>query len=340
MKKESIGLIDVLNNLVKGFKNINLDGCSEPSEVTVVYRSIFGNDYKDINKEVIAKKLSEKKEWKAFYNFLNDRDCLWMDLIGCDSFSDKIKKQIFFATISMDDNVAKARKGYLDAYKKKIKVIPIDLFIQLFFIDKKRLLNGLKKFGSIEERTIKSLGEKLEIIQSNGFAISFSSKQKCTLENDFAILNVNEKSFEKIDSFEKDTSDYINKHKISYSSEIKNLLESFEYYKPNSETISITPPTPLSDFSKLIARFNRSLHPATTFLYFVPIHCPDGSVGLFCYGSKSDNLLDSNTIDELRLLSYSLLYPYVSSYKSAWDSKHVIKESIKSAKSIITIKII
>ena len=337
MKKESNSLIDVLNNIVKGYKDIKLeDGCIEPSKVTVAYRSIFGNEYKDINTEIIAEQLSEEKEgesekegkWKAFYNFLKGRDGLWMDLIGCDSFSDKIKKQIFFATISMDAKVAKERELLLDAYKKLIKSIPLDLFIQLFFIDRERFLNGLKIKESIDKVKIKSFEDRLVKIQSNGFVLSFSSKQdnESLVQNndDYPlILNVSVRSFNDFNDFKKEIKN-IDVQKISFPLEVKKLLESFDY-KPKPETAT------LSDLSTLIARFNQSLHSEIKFLYFVPIHCPDGSVGLFCYGSKADKLLDSNTIDELRLLSYNLLYPYVSSYKSAWDSKQVIKESIKSA---------
>ena len=340
MKAESNSLIDVLNNIVKGYKDIKLDGLTEPSEVTVAYRSIFGNEYKDINKEIIAEQLSEEIEkegesekegkWKAFYNFLKGRDCLWMDLIGCDSFSDKIKKQIFFATISMNDDVANQRGKFLDAYKKLIKSIPLDLFIQLFFIDRERFLNGLKRKESVDKETIKSLVDSLVKIQSNGFVLSFSLNQDNESLNqdneskDYPrVLDVRVESFENYDDFETEIKN-IDVQKISYPLEVKKLLESFDYkLKPETAT--------LSDLSTLIARFNRSLHSQITFLYFVPIHCPDGSVGLFCYGSKAANLLDSDTIDELKLLSYNLLYPYVSSYKSAWDSKQVIKESIKSA---------
>ena len=74
---------------------------------------------------------------------------------------------------------------------------------------------------------------------------------------------------------------------------------------------------------------NKSLHKDVHYVYFLPIPCPDGSNGLVCFGSEKQLSNEDRCL--LDALSFDILYPFVSSYKTAWQRKELFKESIKSA---------
>lgn len=82
-------------------------------------------------------------------------------------------------------------------------------------------------------------------------------------------------------------------------------------------------------FIKSVCDLNKSLHEEVKYVYFLPIPCPDGSNGLVCFGTKEP--LDSEDRSLLNALSFDILYPFVSSYKTAWQYRRIQIECIKAA---------
>lgn len=330
--------IDVLYNINSGLKGVKLNGCTELEQIKSAYRSIFGEEYaKDSNKEIIATQLKGSRI-SGMKNFLEDRGCCWIDFIGCDSFSEKKKKQIFFATVSRTKEIFKQRSTLLESYSALVsQEIPIDIFVQLFFTDKNLFLERLKSKDSINK-----IDKVLERVQENGFVIPLASpyygdcKKQSSDDDSPFLLDVY--GYKKISqaNVHSESPYYLNNNQfIEEITALKERKKNLSLYIEMEYFLrKVVKHQDLPDLVKVVTKFNKSLYPKEVkLLYFIPNHCPDGAVGLFCYGSN--RLLTKKELDELKLLSFNILYPYVSSYKSAWENKQVVKESIKSAVSAI-----
>lgn len=337
MKNNSQDLYDILNDIVYGLKNVKIDGCVELSQIKRAYRSIFGKEYEeDENKEIIATTLNGRM--KGLHPFLDERGCCWIDFIGCDSFSNKYKKQIFFATVSKNLDVYKKRKKFLSMYSKLVnKEIPVDIFVQLFFTDREQFLKKLKRNSDISK-----ISKTLEKIQNDGFVIPLSKSfyedsRKLKWDEKPLIIDVlgcrhsqndsrsiYNQFYRTENSFGNAVQDLIQRKKSGLK-----LYDQMEIFLRKTSKCQDLP-----DLIKIVTIFNKSLYPKeVNLLYFIPSHCPDGAVGLFCYGAK--RTLSEKELSEIKLLSYNILYPYVTSYKSAWENKQIVNESIKSAVSAI-----
>ena len=328
-------LFEILNDIVYGLKDVKTSGCNV-SQIKSAYRAIFGDEYaKNENKEIVASKLNGRME--GLSKFLTERGCCWIDFIGCDSFSNKYRKQIFFATVSRDEEVYENRNLFLSAYSKLLnEKKPVDIFVQLFFVDKEKFIERLN--SKSESNRIR---KTLDKIQKDGFVIPLSKrfyiecKEKSDDEEPLLVdalecrlPQTDDKQLEKMFyESDKDFSEAINniierRTKLRLYSQMELFLRKFSKHQDMPELI------------KIVTKFNKSLFPSeVNLLYFIPTHCPDETVGLFCYGAKET--LSKRELREIKLLSYNILYPYITSYKSAWENEKIIKESIKSAVSAI-----
>lgn len=329
-------LFEILNDIVYGLKNVKTVGCVELSQIKSAYRAIFGEEYaKNENKEIIASKLNGRM--RGLSNFLTERGCCWIDFIGCDSFSNKNKKQIFFATVSRDEEVYENRNLFLSTYSKLVnEKKPVDIFVQLFFVDKDKFIERLNSKSDSNR-----IANTLEKIQKDGFVIPLSKEhyEKCKEEGSgenplivdalgCRLTQTDDKQLETM--FYGSDKDFVDA--IDDLIERKTKLRLYDQMELLLRKLSKRQDIP--ELAKIVTIFNKSLLPSEVkLLYFIPTHCPDEAVGLFCYGAKET--LSERELKEIKLLSYNILYPYVTSYKSAWENEKIIKESIKSAVSAI-----
>jgi hypothetical protein len=301
-KDKRVLLLNTLASVREKFDEITLGNSLLEDDVKKAYRCIFNNKDKkpDYGEDLKCDVITSKCGIEALDGFLDEMGSCWLDFFGSDSFSDsKEKKQVFFATICKNRLASSARTKHVEQYNIFLNnKVPVDVFIQLFFVSDRRI----KKINR----------KKLNNVQDKGFYIDYGRASdnpeygkdiednlKCTKQNLLKVL---------IDILKLEKKEKL--YKLDYS-QLCNL-------KNNEER-----------FIKSVCDLNKSLHKKVKYVYFMPIPCPDGSNGLVCFGTK--NHLDSEDRSLLNALSFDILYPFVSSYKTAWQRKELQIESIKSA---------
>lgn len=296
---------NVLPSIREKLKNIQIDGDATLDDVKKEYRKLFNNDeyhYEEdehINSDILVEKCGIKNI-ADFYKLLG---CCWIDFFGCDSFSEtQEKKQIFFATLCSEDS-AVSREVVVKDYKRWLKnKIPVDIFIQIFFATEEELEQY----------------QYLKRIPKEGFFIKFKKQNP---KPDYT---------EEFKSVKKE----ICKKEILFEAIEKSINEEKGLLYIDYEC-KFGPNTTLTDeahFIKGVCDINWSLHKEVENVYFMPIPCPDGSIGLVCLGAKT---LDPNDLNQINTFAFSVLYPFVSSYKTVWHRIRLKKEAIKSAKAAI-----
>lgn len=285
------------------------------------YRRVFGEEYtEDSTTDIIAEKVRREKvdeneiiskyKDKSFFKFLSKHHCCWIDFIGCDSFSSKYNKQLFFSTVSMKEKDVERRQRFLNVYKDLLSkgTIPVDIFVQLFFTNKQ----SIEEKVQTDPKSTDILG-KLNEIRSKGLLVSFKN---CNNDSKYVVsTTINCKPVKEVEEL-----DFPN-IKIDLLDELVGFLQTLvNHGEP-------------SDLVKKVALLNRSLHKNVHHLYFIPIKSPDGALGLFCYGSKT--ILNPDERKNLLIFAYNILSPFVLAYKSAWENQQITKEAIKSAISAI-----
>lgn len=347
-------LHNVLNDVINSFEII---GASKTNSKKNVYKEDVKKKYREIFKRDVNKNpdIGTYKVW-AYENiksnklpeygvedeiiadelvspsadlkvFLEKHGCCWIDFVGCDNFSDTEDKiQIFFATISQTVDVMKQREPFLLAYKQLLERYPVDILVQLFFANTK----SVTKHKDI-----------ISAIQKEGLIIPFTRKHYNEVSMLFSRMKSSRPILVDYDLLldENDEFDVYETGDEFWSNVEKNVPnKDFLVEEINSflSTIANKDKTEgsFSNLIKIVAKFNKSLYPEKVrLLYFIPIHCPDGSYGLFCYGANK--VLYEKQLEDIKLLAYNILYPYVSAYKSAYEKEMIVKESIKSAVSAI-----
>lgn len=287
------------------------------------YRGVFGEEYTHNNDDIIAEEvrrdvvdnygIKEKEKDRSFSQFLSNHHCCWIDFIGSDSFSCGEKKQVFFSTVSMSRKDVDRREKFLKEYNRLLAAgVPVDIFVQLFFSD----IDQIKENETLKKDELKCARviQLLKEIQCRGLLISFGE----------GIGNGGIVSTQIVCS------------PVESESELR-FDENTSTSKLNDEIVqfldAMIEGRDVSPLVKGVATLNRSLHKKVQYLYFKPLHSPDGAIGLFCYGSKK--LLNWKELRELLIFAFNIMSPFVSAYKSAWENQQIIKESIKSAVSAI-----
>lgn len=318
-------LINSVYQSISQLRYIDIDNKEKNNLEAVIkaYRGVFGNEYTKNMGEIVAKDvrrdirdicgLISKDSNRSFYQFLSNHHCCWIDFIGSDFFSCNTKKQVFFSTVSMSREDVETRARFLNEYNRLLDAgYPVDIFVQLFFSDISRINDN--EYLKTNTQKAPQIIQLLKQIQTLGLQVDFGSVGKCSeivstqirckpVENEADLL------FEDISPAP------------SLDDEIVGFLNSL------LEGNSVSP------LVHKVALLNRSLHKQVNHLYFLPLHSPDGAIGLYCYGSKK--LLSWKERRDLLVFSYSIMSPFVSAYKSAWENQQIIKESIKSAVSAI-----
>ena len=333
-------LFNILEDIVYGLKDVNTENVQK-NEIKEKYRDIFrkktsssfGEKY-DKDEEIVAENVFSPR---GLGEFLEKRGCCWIDFIGCDNFSDKgLKKQIFFASISQTNKIKSIREKFLLPYNLLIQDNPIDIFVQLFFancdqfhnVNSKEILHTIQEYGFIvpfSRRFFKKVSLYYSHLRNCPAILNYDC---LTDKDDSGNLNVYDDLTQASQMFIDDVKNGNKQGKFKTLNEEIDILINTIYANRNSSN------TKFSELVNLVVKFNKSLYPDEVgLLYFIPVHCPEGTIGLFCYGSNK--VLSENQLDDLKLLSYNILSPYVSAYKSAWEKELVVRESIKSAVSAI-----
>lgn len=318
-------LLDILIEIAESLKAVSIGKKFNFADIKKEYKdAIFKvKSIEERGGNIVSSNL-KSKSLKQFYE---DHACCWVNYIGCDSFSDKIKRQVFFSSILMEDEDHTKNNELLTINDRIFEIynsmlddkIPVDLWVQLFFIDSQMLA------GFFESQGIsKTEGEKLlrvfQYIQENGIMIPLRSDAKQSKTSSIKTLFINKNikpvSIKTINCLR------INKNKTNFAKELVSILHSVSNNQRHS-----------SYLSDKILKLNKSLHHKVRFLYYLPAEGANGAVGVIIYGAKRE--LSPMEIRDVKLLGYNILFPYVSAYKSAWENQMVIKESIKSAISAI-----
>lgn len=318
-------LLDILIEIAESLKAVSIGKKFNFADIKKEYKdAIFKvKSIEERGGNIVSSNL-KSKSLKQFYE---DHACCWVNYIGCDSFSDKIKRQVFFSSILMEDEDHTKNNDLLTINDRIFEIynsmlddkIPVDLWVQLFFIDSQMLA------GFFESQGIsKTEGEKLlrvfQYIQENGIMIPLRSDAKQSKTSSIKTLFINKNikpvSIKTINCLR------INKNKTDFAKELVSILHSVSNNQRHS-----------SYLSDKIFKLNKSLHHKVRFLYYLPAEGANGAVGVIIYGAKRE--LSPMEIRDVKLLGYNILFPYVSAHKSVWEKQMVIKESIKSAISAI-----
>ena len=287
------------------------------------YRGVFGEEYTKNTTEIIAEEVRRdirrsdgsvtKDNDKSFYKFLRQHHCCWIDFIGCDDFSSKAKKQVFFSTVSMSKNDVYTRSKFLSEYNELLNNgVPVDIFVQLFFTDPETL--SRQEVFKNNPRSVQII-QKLKTIQTQGLLVNFGNKRK---SDGIVSAELPCKPVLKETKLQFDQLDLDN---YSLCNEIVGFLDALEGGQKYSKLV------------QEVALLNRSLHKQVKWLYFFPLHNPDGAIGLFCYGSKK--MLSWTERRDLLVFAYNIMSPFISACKSAWENQKITSEAIKSAISAI-----
>lgn len=300
---------NALDSIRSRLETINVGDSLTEKDVILKYRSIFNSE--KVKYDTESKLKDDILTVNCGIDYINgfltkSLNYCWLDFFGSDSFSDKQeKKQIFFATLCESERSSKLRRNHVFRYQEWLKQnIPVDIFIQLFFSTKNEL-------DSIDVESIKK-----DVVKA-GFYINCSSG--CGGKGNYYDIITN-----KTDVSKHDLLLYL-LNSLSHP-EDDNLFE-LDY----NNLIKGTGPE--ASFLQGVCNLNYTLHDSVNYILFLPIPCPDGSKGLICLGAK--NKLSSENISKLSTLAFTILYPFVSSYKSIWHQIRLKNESIKSAKAAI-----
>lgn len=275
---------------------------SRQEELIKIFRSIFGDKYeKNSSCDVVLDDSSMKlKTLKLLFESL---DCFWLDLIGCNNFS-LSTKQLFYTTISASGIISNSRIPIVATYNELCrKDIPIDIFLQLFYS---------KKSNNI-----------ILDIQANGLVVEYDTEKDLNSNNGLYFLHL---SNETVSLFSHDADRCFLPTYESLNEEIDKLVTLI-----NTKNILLGKKSLLYE----TCRLNKCLYDKLKFLYFIPIPSPKsmGYIGHFCCGTG--RRLTMEEIENMSALSFTLLYPFVSSSKSLYDKIVINKEAIKSAISAI-----
>lgn len=275
---------------------------SRQEELIKIFRSIFGDKYeKNSSCDVVLDDSSMKlKTLKLLFESL---DCFWLDLIGCNNFS-LSTKQLFYTTISASGIISNSRIPIVATYNELCrKDIPIDIFLQLFYS---------KKSNNI-----------ILDIQANGLVVEYDTEKDLNSNNGLYFLHL---SNETVSLFSHDADRCFLPTYESLNEEIDKLVTLI-----NTKNILLEKKSLLYE----TCRLNKCLYDKLKFLYFIPIPSPKsmGYIGHFCCGTG--RRLTMEEIENMSALSFTLLYPFVSSSKSLYDKIVINKEAIKSAISAI-----
>lgn len=295
----------VFNSIKETLNRFSHIDCTEKvnshEELIKIFRSIFGDKYeKNPSCDVVLD--DPCMRLKTLKQLFESLDCFWLDLIGCDNFS-LLSKQLFYTTISASEAISNSRMPIVKTYNELCeKNIPIDIFLQLFY--NKRSNNILLD------------------IQDNGLVVEYGT-DKYLNSNGFNSLYL---SHETISLFSHDTDRCFLPTYESLNAEIDKLVAII-----NKENIHLEKKSLLYE----TCRLNKCLYDKLNFLYFIPIPSPKsmGYIGHFCCGTG--RRLTVEEIENMSILSFTLLYPFVSSSKSLYDQTVINKEAIKSAISAI-----
>lgn len=316
-------LIKILSKISCSLKDVKIVNHLDYQEINREYKdAIF--KIKDNNKAFKSNILSSCLKDEQLLHYYKDHACCWVNYIGCDSFSSKEKRQVFFASVLMEVEDQKKNKELLTVNESIFKIyndsldqnIPFDIWVQLYFYEDSRLKELLKP----SEET-NSLLKTLSIIQNQGMVIPVGKDDQNKNNNDLATL-MYDKAIPAVTSANVDEL-IIKKDDVkSKDEEIVDILRSITRQEIQS-----------SPLANRVFQLNKSLHQNVRYVYYLPAEGPDGTTGLIIYGASRE--LGSTEVRDLKLLGYNILFPYVSAYKSAWEGNVIIKESIKSAVAAI-----
>lgn len=295
--------LNVLTSVREKLKKVNIDSDATLDDVKKEYRKLFDTDEYLYSEQLESDILVEQCGISDIKSFYNDLGCCWIDFFGCNSFSETQKKeQVFFATLC-SENDTESRAVVVKDYRDWLEIKkPVDIFIQIFFATADKL----------------SQYKYLNRISKEGFYIKLK-KQKPKF--DYA---------EEINKAKKDIKILTEKlFRFIDNSITEDGLLYIDYERVFGSNTSLTEE---GEFLKGVCDLNWSLHKDVENVYFMPIPCPDGSIGLVCLGART---LDTNDLNQINTFAFSVLYPYVSSYKTVWHRIRLKKEAIKSAKAAI-----
>ena len=316
-------LIEVLSEISYSLRRVHVDNRFDYERIK--------QEYKNAVFEVIPSRsayeyaiLSSLIKNDELLKFFEEHACCWVNYIGCDSFSEELKRQVFFSSILMEVDDVSGNKELLDVNDKVFRIynemldqgIPVDLWVQLFFYDSERFITLLKnKNGNHQE-----LLDTFNAIQSYGMVVPVgigaqnSNQSLKTLLYDCDVNPVTSSTVEEL---------RIKKDEVgAKDDEVLAIVESIHNERKSSTSLS-----------KTVFRLNKSLHRDVRFVYYLPAKGPDGAVGLIVYGAKRE--LHPKEIRDIQLHGYSVLFPFVSAYKSLWENERSQKEAIKSAMAAI-----
>lgn len=280
-------------------------------------------------KENVANIVSSDLKSETLLQFYKDHACCWVNYIGCDSFSDKVKRQVFFSSVLMEDEDEILNKKLLTINDRIFKTynnmlderIPADLWVQLFFLDPAKI-NEMCEGQRIAATKQTQLLNTFSDIQNYGLEIPLGYDSSIDSDNSrIRPLLINKQRIEPV-TIDNVNQLLIDRKRAIFPKEVIKILDSISSGKEIS-----------SYLSEQIGRLNKSLHHDVNYLYYLPAEGANGAVGLIIYGA--DRRLSNEELDDIKLLGYNVLFPYVSAYKSAWENQMVVRESIKSAISAI-----
>lgn len=319
-------LLRILYEISQSLKDVTICNRYDYKEITEKYKNAIFK-VKSQKDKIVSNITSSNLAKDNLRQFYEDHACCWVNYIGCDSFSIRGKKQVFFSSVLMEEDNEEENRKLLDInedifkiYNKMLsKKIPADLWVQVFFYERdsiKEILDNKPSNDQIE------LLDQFDSIQKNGFVVPMDYDAENTnnpnsigaLVVDSGIDGVNRNNVNDL---------WIKKRKTySMAYEIKDIVESISLKRSCRNYLS-----------RKVFQLNKSLHSKVKFLYYLPAEGANGTTGLIIYGAKRQ--LTPTEISDLKLLGYNILFPYVSAYKSAWENERVIRESIKSAVSAI-----
>ena len=322
-------LVRILFKISQSLKAVQIKNRFDFDEILSAYKKAVFNSVNNLSETISLDDLC-CAELVDFYKL---HSLCWVNYIACDSYSNKRKKQVFFSSIF--EKITQKAEIYSKKYKELLlQKKPVDIFVQLFFIDRDQLSDcfDILKQDNKDEDNYQDADDLLELferIQKNGLVIPFDNENQTdyydiTNQMDYPLLLQLGETIEQID--ERDI-DSIELDEIKDLNPINGIISILRLINPSNKAV-----TDISLLKK-VAQLNRCLHNEVKFLYFVPADGPDGAVGLFCYGAKE--ILNTEKLDRLKLLAYNILFPFVSAYKSAWEGLNTYREANKSAKAAI-----
>ena len=315
-------LIDCLSAIIGSLRNVEIDPGHrfELEWIISAYRRVFDDRYVSnrdgsINRDDI---IAEEIRY-PLYPFLERHHCCWIDFIGQESFSSVQPRQVFFSTLSMRAEDSRRREPFIEEYNSRIRQgWPADIFVQLFLQSYEDIDKALLSLGSgaaVNARIKEFYGN----IRNHGLLIGLDRPPQTPLSDLPSVFipcspvdSVRDLHFDRVPG-------------RPLAEEIRDFLLTLGQYGP-------LPPVQ-SPLVRSVVTLNRSLHEGVRYLYFLPVHSAKQTIGLCCFGTRQE--LSGAERQNLSILSYNILSPFISAYQSAWEKEQIMRESIVSSISSI-----